>query len=101
MDTNKFFQYARGGVLSSACFGLLLSIAQAESLSLEQALQRAEAANFGLDALREQQLGAYERIGVASARVRRARRMCVPGPRRAAPATDTRRQPALRPGPRR
>ena len=67
MDTNKIFQYARGGVLSSACFGLLLSIAQAEPLSLEQAMQRAEAANFGLDALREQQVGAYERIAMASA----------------------------------
>lgn len=67
MDTNKFFQYARGGVLSSVCFGLLLSIVQAETLSLEQAMKRAEATNFGLDALREQQVGATERIGAASA----------------------------------
>ena len=65
MDTNKFIKYARGGVLSSACFGLLLTVSQADPLSLEQALQRAEAANFGLDALREQQVGAYERIAVA------------------------------------
>ena len=67
MDTNNFFNYARGGGLSSVCLGLLFSIVQAEPLSLEQALQRAEAANFGLDALREQQVGARERIAGASA----------------------------------
>ena len=62
-----FFRYARCGGLLSVCIGLLFSIVQAEPLSLKQALQRAEAANFGLDALREQQLSAYERIDGASA----------------------------------
>lgn len=68
MDTNNIFQYARGGVLSTALLlGFSCSTALAAPLSLEQAMQRAEAANFGLDALREQQLGAYERIAAASA----------------------------------
>ena len=67
MDINNFFKYARSGGLSSVCLGLLFSIVQAEPLSLEQALQRAEAANFGLDALREQQVGARERIAGAAA----------------------------------
>lgn len=67
MYINNFFQYARGGVLSSACLGLLFSMAQAEPLTLEQALQRAETANLGLDALREQQVGAHARIAGASA----------------------------------
>ena len=67
MNTQKLFKYARGGVLSSACLGLLFSIAQAEPLTLEQALQRAEVANLGLDALREQQVGAHARIAGASA----------------------------------
>jgi hypothetical protein len=67
MDTNKFFKYARGGGLSSACLGLLFSIVQAEPLTLGQALQRAEAANLGLDALHEQQVGARERIAGAAA----------------------------------
>ena len=63
----NFFKYALSGGLSSVCLGLLFSIVQAEPLSLEQALQRAEAANFGLDALREQQVGARERIAGAAA----------------------------------
>jgi len=63
----NFFKYALSGGLSSVCLGLLFSIVQAEPLSLEQALQRAEAANFGLDALREQQFGARERIAGAAA----------------------------------
>jgi outer membrane protein TolC len=67
MYTNKLLQYARGGVLASACLALLTSIAQSETLSLEQALRRAESANLGLDALRERQAGAQQRIAGASA----------------------------------
>jgi outer membrane protein TolC len=48
-------------------FALTCSTALAAPLSLEQALRRAEVANLGLDALREQQVGAHERIDAASA----------------------------------
>jgi outer membrane protein TolC len=48
-------------------FALTCSTALAAPLSLEQALRRAEVANLGLDALREQQVGAHERIDTASA----------------------------------
>ena len=69
MTPNKYIPYARGGVLPRVLFGLSLSIvsASASALSLEQALQRAESANFGLDALYQQQVGARERIAGAAA----------------------------------
>ncbi|MFQ3226164.1 MAG: cobalt-zinc-cadmium efflux system outer membrane protein [Lentimonas sp.] len=47
------------------CFGL--SVSSVFALTLEQAIQRAEAGNFGLDALHQQRVGARERIAGAAA----------------------------------
>jgi outer membrane protein, heavy metal efflux system len=67
MNTNQHFKNACRGVYLSAIFGLTTSLSLAETLSLEQALQRAEASNPGLDAFRERHLSASERIKLASA----------------------------------
>ena len=67
MTSYKCIPYAHGGVLLSALLGLILSTAQAAPLSLGQAIQRAESANFGLNALHQQQVGARERIAGAAA----------------------------------
>jgi outer membrane protein TolC len=67
MYTKHFFKGAYRGTQLSLLLGLSISIAQAESLSLDQALARAESKNPSLEAFRESRLSATERVGASDA----------------------------------
>jgi len=67
MYTKHFFKGAYRGTQLSLLLGLSISIAYAESLSLDQALARAESKNPSLEAFRESRLSATERVGASNA----------------------------------
>lgn len=66
MYTKPHFKNACRGVSLGGLLALTLSFSQAETLSLQQALQRAETLNPGLAAFRERHLSASERIKLAA-----------------------------------
>ena len=67
MYTKHFFKGAFRGTQLSLLLGLSISIAQAESLSLDQALSRAESKNPSLEAFRENRLSVTERVDASDA----------------------------------
>jgi cobalt-zinc-cadmium efflux system outer membrane protein len=67
MNTERRWQCIRAAVVASVCLWALASMAQAAMLSLEQALGRAESANFSLDALQQRQLEAQQGVAGAAA----------------------------------
>jgi cobalt-zinc-cadmium efflux system outer membrane protein len=55
------------GLIAGACLGLLANVTKADALTLRQAIERAEVASPGLQALREQAMAAEARVDGAAA----------------------------------